>query len=84
MSWLSVERVRRDLDATRNPVWKLAQAGCGVHLREREISVTKRGYKRFLKATQRKESNTAKTKMDSCVIYERFRDTLVVFESNQN
>ena len=41
------------------------------------------GYKRSLKAVQRKKSNTAKTKMDPDVIYERFRDTLVVFQSNQ-
>ena len=40
--------------------------------------------KDFLKAIQRKESNTAKTKMDSFVICELFKDTLVVFQSRQN
>ena len=53
-------------------------------MKEREISVTKRGYKRFLKAAQRRELNTAKIMMEFYVIYELLKDTLVVFQSSQN
>ena len=53
-------------------------------MKEREISVTKRGYKRFLHAAQRKELNTAKIKMEFYFTYELFKDTLVVFQSSQN
>ena len=48
-----------------------------LHMKEREISMTKHAYKWFLKAAQSEESNIAKTKMDICVIYEPFRDLLV-------
>ena len=37
-------------------------------MKEREISVTERGHKRFLKAAQRRESNAAKLKMEFYVI----------------
>ena len=69
----------RDIGTQWNQYWKE-----DLNVTEQEISVMKRGYKRSLKAVQRKEWNTATTKIDSCEIYERFRDTLVVFQSNQN
>ena len=52
-------------------------------MKEHEISVTKRGYKRFLKAAQRKAFNTVKIKMEFYVIYELLKDTLVVFQSSR-
>ena len=44
---------------------------------ESKISVTKCGYKGYLKAAQRKELSTVKTKMESYVIYELFKGILV-------
>ena len=38
----------------------------------------------ILKAAQRRETNTAKTKMEFHVMYELFKDNLVVFQSSQN
>ena len=65
----------RDIGTQLSLYWKEDS-----HVTEKDISMMmmKRGYKRSLKAVQREESKTAKTKMDSYVIYERFRDTLVV------
>ena len=40
--------------------------------------------KRFLKAAQRRESNTGKTRMEFYAFYELFMDILVVFQSSQN
>ena len=51
---------------------------------ESKISVTKCGYKRSLKAAQRQEWRTVKTKMEFYVTYERFKGVLEVFQSSQN
>ena len=53
-------------------------------MKEREFSVTKREYKRYLKAVPRKELNTAKIKMKCNVLYELFKDTLIELQSSQN
>ena len=50
---------------------------------EREISVMTSGHNRFSKAAQRIELNIAKTKMESYVIYELFKDTREVSQSIQ-
>ena len=53
-------------------------------LMKSKISVTKRGYKRFLKAAQRQKWRIVKTKIEFYVIYERFKGILEVFQPNQN
>ena len=49
---------------------------------ESKIAVTKCGYKRSLKAAQKKGLSTVKTKMKFQVIYERFKGILEVLQSN--
>ena len=53
-------------------------------MKEYEISVTMRGYKRSLKAAQRKELSTAIIKMEFNVIYELFKDILAESRSSHN
>ena len=50
---------------------------------EREISVMTSCHNRFSKAAQWTESNIAKTKMESYVIYELFKDIREVSQSIQ-
>ena len=47
-------------------------------MKEREISVTMRGYKRFSKASTKKGTEYCKDKDELYVIFELFKDTLVV------
>ena len=69
----------RDIGSQSNQCW------CeSLHMKEHEISVTKRGCKRSSKAAQRKELSTVKIKMEFYVTYELFKGILVGIQSNEN
>ena len=53
-------------------------------MKEHEISVTKRGYKRFFEGSTKKRIEYCKDKDGILCYYELFKDTLVVFQSSQN
>ena len=52
--------------------------------RAHEISQKIVGYTWFMKAAISKDSNTARNTRIPCVIFEQFKDTLVVFQQGQN
>ena len=52
-----------------------------LHMKEREISVTKRGYTIFF---NKRLVYCAKIKIEFYVNYEQFKDTLVMFQPSQN